>query len=82
MPRAWATRWRAMSPKKLVHMANQIGKFFAHQGPAAPAEIAGHLRKFWAPSMRDEIVAHLAEGGQGLDPQVRQAVEMLRQPAT
>jgi formate dehydrogenase subunit delta len=70
-----------MSPEKLVHMANQIGKFFAHQGESAPAEIATHLKKFWAPSMRAEIVAHLDAGGQDLDPFVRQAVETLRQPA-
>jgi formate dehydrogenase subunit delta len=67
-----------MSHEKLVHMANQIGKFFAHQGESAPAEIATHLKKFWAPSMRDDIVAHLAAGGSGLDPHVREAVEKLR----
>ncbi|MBN9498859.1 MAG: formate dehydrogenase subunit delta [Alphaproteobacteria bacterium] len=67
-----------MSHEKLVHMANQIGKFFAHQGENAPVEIATHLRKFWAPSMRAEIVAYLGAGGQGLDPQVRQAIEELR----
>jgi formate dehydrogenase subunit delta len=67
-----------MSHEKLVHMANQIGKFFAHQGEDAPAEIAVHLKKFWAPSMRDEIVAHLAAGRNGLDPHVREAVEKLR----
>ena len=34
-----------MSPEKLVYMANQIGKFFASQGPdEAVAGIADHLR--------------------------------------
>jgi len=33
-----------MSPDKLVYMANQIGKFFAHQGEEkAIAGIADHL---------------------------------------
>ena len=33
-----------MSPDKLVYMANQIGKFFAHQGEAkAVAGIADHI---------------------------------------
>ena len=35
------------SSDKLVHMANQIGKFFVSQGAdKAPAAIAEHLRKF------------------------------------
>jgi formate dehydrogenase subunit delta len=63
-------------------MANQIGKFFAIQGDdAAVAGIADHLRKFWDPRMRAEIVQHLDAGGAGLDPSVRAAVDLLRQPA-
>lgn len=67
-----------MSPDKLTYMANQIGRFFAHQPPekAVPA-IADHLRKFWDPRMRDAILRHLAAGGAGLDPLTRQAVECL-----
>ncbi len=68
-----------MSPDKLVYMANQIGKFFAHQGEAkAVAGIADHLAKFWDPRMRAAIQAHTAGGGAGLDPIVRQAVESLK----
>ena len=67
-----------MSPDKLVYMANQIGKFFASQGPEqAAAGTADHLRKFWEPRMRAEIVAHLRAGGAGMDPVVRLAVEQL-----
>jgi formate dehydrogenase subunit delta len=64
-----------MSPDKLVYMANQIGKFFAAQGEekAVPL-IADHLVKFWDPRMRKAIVAHLDEGGAGLDPAVRKAI--------
>jgi len=60
-------------------MANQIGKFFASQGDekAVPL-IADHLVKFWDPSMRKKIVRHLSEGGEGLDPLVREAVETLK----
>jgi formate dehydrogenase subunit delta len=70
-----------MSPDKLVYMANQIGKFFASQGDekAVPL-IADHLVKFWDPRMRKAIVAHLADGGGGLDPSVRKAVESLTPP--
>jgi formate dehydrogenase subunit delta len=71
-----------MSPEKLVMMANQIGHFFSAQpGGHAVDDIAAHLRKFWEPRMRRQIVAHLDAGGVGLDPPVRQAVERLREAA-
>lgn len=65
---------------KLVYMANQIGKFFTSQGEeqAVPG-IADHLRKFWDPRMRAQILKHLDAGGAGLDPNVRRAVEQLKQ---
>ncbi|MBI1213030.1 MAG: formate dehydrogenase [Alphaproteobacteria bacterium] len=66
--------------EKLIANANQIGKFFRAQGEAeAPAAIADHLRKFWDPVMRADIVAHLERGGAGLDPLARKGVELLRQ---
>jgi formate dehydrogenase subunit delta len=68
-----------MSPDKLVYMANQIGKFFASQGPdRAVAGTAEHLRKFWDPRMRTAIIAHLEAGGSGLDPAVREAIGQLK----
>lgn len=39
-----------MSPEKLVYMANQIGKFFAHGSEEkAVFNTADHLKKFWNP---------------------------------
>jgi formate dehydrogenase subunit delta len=68
-----------MDIAKLTMMANQIGAFFKAQGEAeAPPAIADHLKKFWDPGMRADILAHLDRGGQGLDPLVRKAVELLR----
>jgi formate dehydrogenase subunit delta len=67
-----------MSPDKLVYMANQIGKFFVSQGPQqAAAGTADHIRKFWDPRMRAAIFAHLKDGGRGLDPVAREAIESL-----
>ncbi len=68
------------SADKLVYMANQIGKFFASQGPAeAVTGTAAHIRKFWDPRMRAAIVAHLTKtGGAGLEPHVKEAVESIR----
>jgi formate dehydrogenase subunit delta len=68
-----------MDVQKLVMMANQIGAFFTAQGEReAPAAIADHLKKFWDPGMRADIVRHLETGGAGLDPSVREAVKLLR----
>ena len=68
-----------MQAEKLVSMANQIGAFFASQpGGDAPAAIADHLRKFWEPRMRAQIIAMLHEDGSRLSPAVRKAVESLR----
>ncbi len=71
-----------MSDDKLVYMANQIGKFFAAQGRHDEAQavesIETHLRKFWDPRMRREIVAKLQAGeAAALDPLPRRAVERL-----
>ena len=69
-----------MSPDKLVYMANQIGKFFAHQGEdKAIAGITDHLQKFWDPRMRAAILEYLADENDGLNPLVRRAVENLRE---
>jgi formate dehydrogenase subunit delta len=66
------------SPDKLIMMANQIGTFFVSQGPdkAVPG-IAEHLKKFWDPRMRAAIAAHVRDGGVGLKPEVKLAVEQL-----
>ena len=70
------------SPDKLVTMANQIGKFFASQGKDVAVDgIATHIRKFWEPRMRRQIVAHLDAGGAGLDAPVRQAIAVLKAEA-
>jgi formate dehydrogenase subunit delta len=68
-----------MPPEKLIAMANQIARFFAHQGETdAPAAIADHLRKFWDPRMRAEIVRLVAENrAPGLDPLAAHAVRSL-----
>jgi formate dehydrogenase subunit delta len=62
----------------LVTMANQIADFFATASPGhaeAVAATAQHLRSFWDPRMRREIIAHLAAGGgEGLNQIAREAV--------
>ncbi len=69
-----------MKPDNLVYMANQIGKFFQYQreNEVIPG-IAGHIRKFWDPRMRTAIFAYLDQGGEGLDPLVKEAILQLKE---
>jgi len=67
-----------MDPVRLVYLANQIARFFHAQGEvSAAAGVEDHLRKFWDPRMRREIVVHLQAGGEGLAPCARVAVARL-----
>jgi formate dehydrogenase subunit delta len=72
-----------MSKERLVTMANQIGDFFGPDPDPAEARkhIADHLKKFWALSMRKEIIAHLEDTqalGAGLDPIVNETLKEYR----
>ncbi|MFI5035307.1 MAG: formate dehydrogenase subunit alpha [Acidimicrobiales bacterium] len=61
----------------LVRMSNQIADNFAYLGPErAGAEVANHLRLFWAPSMREELMDD--RDLDALDPVVRDAITQLR----
>lgn len=67
-----------MEAAKLVKMANQIAenqRLLPHE--EAVAATAAHLRAFWAPSMRRELQAHLAAGGEGVSAVVREAVSLV-----
>jgi formate dehydrogenase subunit delta len=65
-----------MDLHRLIKMANEIGTFFesASDRPEAVASIAAHLRNFWDPRMRTQLIEH-ARGGDGeLKDIVREAV--------
>ena len=69
-----------MDIHKLVKMANEIAKFFeADSDRAAAVEgVAGHLRRFWEPRMRRELLAYVDQTGGGeLRPLVVEAVQSL-----
>ena len=66
----------------LAYMANQIGCFYAgYPKDQAVDSIATHIRKFWDPRMRIQIQAYLAEGGELLEANVREAIGHLGAPA-
>jgi formate dehydrogenase subunit delta len=65
--------------ERLVYMANQIGTFFRSLGPEKVVPgVSEHIRKFWEPRMRTEILQRLDAGGEGLKPDVKQAIERLK----
>ena len=69
-----------MRADRLVTMANDIGHFFAADPDqnAGAKSVANHIKRYWDPRMRREIVAHYREkGGAGLDPIARSAVALL-----
>ena len=67
-----------MQPERLVTMVNEIAAFFHGTGEGQAAEsVASHLRRFWDPRMRRQIVSHLNAGGEGLTPIARAGVELL-----
>jgi len=63
---------------RLIYMANQIGTFFASQGhDRAVSGVAMHIGKYWDPRMRAQIFTHVEKGGEGLDPNVKEALETM-----
>jgi formate dehydrogenase subunit delta len=67
-----------MPHEKLILMANQIGTFFVSQHKErAAAGVADHLKKFWDPRMRTRLVAYWRGGGEGLRPEVSEAIGLL-----
>lgn len=50
-----------MKIEQLIIMANQIGDFFGANPDeqAAQKDIASHIKRFWAHTMRERIIAHV-----------------------
>jgi formate dehydrogenase subunit delta len=67
----------------LIKMANEIGAFFSGATPEAAArDVANHLKRYWEPRMRRQIISYLDERrGAGLSDVARAAVEQLRAEA-
>jgi formate dehydrogenase subunit delta len=66
-----------MDIDNLVHMANRMGEFFQAMPDVKQGQLdlSQHIRKFWAPRMRNALNAHIeSTGGQDLQPFVRSAL--------
>ena len=70
-----------MQKNDMIRMANQIASFFNGSGPdAAVKDAAEHINKFWDPRMRTALIAHLAKGGEGLDPTILKTKDLIKPP--
>ncbi len=66
---------------KLVYMANQIATAFSSQKHEQAVEATRiHIQKFWDPRMRSKMAEHMAQGGAGLSPIAKEALEGLAAP--
>lgn len=66
-----------MNTENLVRMSNQIGAFFESMPnrEEALADIATHIKRFWAPQMRHQLLDWMEkDGGVGLDGIVKDAL--------
>ena len=66
----------------LIKMANEIGEFFAgvevNDPQAAARDVANHLRRYWEPRMRAQMLKYYEErDGAGLSELAKRAVALL-----
>jgi formate dehydrogenase subunit delta len=78
-PHAQGSDTPVMALDRILLMANQIGDFFAPYPPERRAEgIRNHLRTYWDPRMRDELLQYIAAGGEGLAEHVIAGAKLLQ----
>jgi formate dehydrogenase subunit delta len=66
----------------MIHKANQISLFFASYPREEAIEgVRNHLRSYWVPRMRAQIIEYVANGGAGLHELAIEAVKRL-EPVT
>ncbi|MEJ1172386.1 formate dehydrogenase subunit delta [Variovorax sp. CCNWLW235] len=70
-----------MHVDQLIRMVNQMGSFFEAMPDRGEAlqDLALHLKRFWEPRMRRELLAHLdADGSGSLNPVSAEAIRVHR----
>ncbi|MBS1186542.1 MAG: formate dehydrogenase delta subunit [Burkholderiaceae bacterium] len=71
-----------MDNDRLVKMCNQIGAFFESMPDRQKGaeSMAAHLKNFWAPAMRQQLLAHWEQGeAEELSPFAAQTLREYRQ---
>ncbi len=59
-----------MHLEHLIKMVNQIGGFFEAMPDReeAMAGVMQHLKNYWDPRMRRQLLQHVTDGGEGISP--------------
>lgn len=71
-----------MDDEKMVRQANQIAQYFnVYPEDRAKEGVRGHIRKFWEPRMRTQLINYAGAGGEGLHPLVLWAATQLQDEA-
>jgi len=64
----------------IIRKANQIAANFAFRGEEQGArDAAAHIRLYWPPALRDELVALAESGSEELSPLARATAKVLAQ---
>ena len=71
-----------MESSEIEHLKKMANEIAANLGFAVSqeqqiADLASHLQRFWAPSMKKRLQAYARAGGEGLSPAVIGAVKQL-----
>jgi len=69
-----------MNLQQLIKMANQIESFYRSEPDKEEAikSVQNHIQRFWEPRMRQQIRAHVEQGGEGLGDLAIQAIARLK----
>ena len=69
-----------MNIERMVRMANDIGNFFKAEPDHVQAVegVRNHIKRFWDPRMRKQILEYVESGGDGLSDIAREAILKLR----
>jgi formate dehydrogenase subunit delta len=82
VPGALAGAGGVVDEHNMLHKANVIAAFFAgYPHDEAAAGIANHIRMYWVPRMRAQLIDYVeAHGSEGLHELVPDAVSLLEKP--
>ena len=71
-----------MKREDLIRMGNDIAAFFAsYPDEEAVAGVADHLKKFWEPRMRAQLLDIISDGAAEASPLLLKAAARLERPA-
>lgn len=67
-----------MKDETMIRESNQIAEYFEiYNEQRAREAVTGHLRSFWEPRMRRQLVAYVQADGEGLHPLVVHAAKTM-----